>query len=84
MIGRALGRSPRPLPWHRVVRVDLTLAFAAGTPTHTRQKARLEREGVIVQDGRVVPTAGPPDKDIDRLLWGPPLVGDDWGKVRKS
>jgi methylated-DNA-protein-cysteine methyltransferase-like protein len=83
MVGRALGRSPQPLPWHRVVRADLTLAFAPGTTSHARQKARLEREGVVVKGADVVPAEGPQETDLDRLLWGPPVDGVASGKVRR-
>ena len=76
MVGRSLGRSPRPLPWHRVVRADLTLAFAPGSPAYIEQKRRLEREGVIVQAGRAVPLERDTTEDLDRLLWAPPGTRD--------
>ena len=71
MVGRALGRSPRPLPWHRVVRADRSLAFAPGSEAYRSQQERLEAEGVRVEAGRAVPAAREEAPDLDRLLWGP-------------
>jgi methylated-DNA-protein-cysteine methyltransferase-like protein len=31
MVSRAMGRSAEPLPWHRVIKSDHTLAFEAGS-----------------------------------------------------
>lgn len=71
MVGRALGRSPRPLPWHRVVRADRTLGFAPGSTAYLHQKRRLEAEDVRIEGGRVVTAADAGTLDLDRLLWGP-------------
>ncbi len=76
LVGRSLGRSPMPLPWHRVVRADLTLAFAPGSRAYVEQKRRLEREGVAVQAGRAVPLECDTMEDLDRLLWAPPGFPD--------
>ena len=71
MVGRALGRCPYPLPWHRVVRSDRTLAFAVGSESYDRQKGLLENEGVQVTNGKVVPPESDENEDLDKLLWGP-------------
>ncbi len=72
MVGRALGRSPKPLPWHRVVRADRSLAFPPGSEAYLRQKRMLEAEGVAVEQGRAVPARVDELQDLDRLLWGAP------------
>jgi methylated-DNA-protein-cysteine methyltransferase-like protein len=71
MVGRSMGRAPKPLPWHRVVRADLTLAFAPGSTAYMEQKRRLGREGVAVQAGRAVPLERDSTEELDRLLWAP-------------
>lgn len=40
------------LPWHRVVNARGRLAFKSGSPQYQRQKARLEREGIVFINGR--------------------------------
>lgn len=71
MVGRSMGRSPAPLPWHRVVRSDRTLAFAIGSERYNRQKELLAEEGVPVVDGRVIARPSESLADLDKLLWGP-------------
>ena len=73
MVGRSLGRAPTPLPWHRVVRSDLTLAFAPGSERYAEQRRRLADEGVGLEADRVVPTESDSIEDLDRLLWGGPV-----------
>lgn len=71
MVSQAMGRSPTPLPWFRVVRSDHTLAFDVGSASYKKQKERLENEGVQVINRKVIPLETD-DVDLDRLLWGPP------------
>ncbi len=65
------------LPWHRVLRADGRIAFAAGSEGFIEQCARLQREGVAVSAGRVrgIGTAA----TLDEQLWGealcPPACG---------
>lgn len=75
MVSRAMSRSTTPLPWYRVVRSDHSLAFAPGSEAYNRQKALLEKEGVKVINGKVIPRVLAQEVDLDKLLWGPP--GDD-------
>lgn len=71
MVSKSMGRSPTPLPWHRVVRSNRTLAFAPGSEDYERQKALLADEGVEVIGSRVVAAASDDSVSLDRLLWGP-------------
>lgn len=64
LVGKVLGLSPAPLPWFRVVRSNLTLAFAAGSAEAAEQSALLRAEGVILR-GVKVP---------DQYHWQPDLA----------
>jgi methylated-DNA-protein-cysteine methyltransferase-like protein len=79
LVGRVLSKLPAgsKLPWHRVVAAGGRIAFPAGSNSYRQQRARLEREGVPVVNGRAnVRTHGwgSADTDLDRWLW---LVGAD-------
>ena len=71
MVSKAMSRSAEPLPWHRVVRSDRTLAFEVGSKPYNKQRALLEKEGAQITNGKVVPVDSDEDKDLDELLWGP-------------
>jgi len=71
MVSKAMARSLSPLPWHRVVRSDLTLAFDQGSDAYKRQRSLLEQEGVQFVNGKVVQLDAGDHKDLDELLWGP-------------
>jgi len=71
MVSKAMGRSPGPLPWYRVVRSNRTLAFEVGSQAYQKQKALLEAEGVQIIDGKVKTKAVFAPGDLDGLLWGP-------------
>ena len=71
MVSKALCRSATPLPWHRVVRSDRTLAFKAGSEAYAKQKGLLESEGVQIIKGKVVPLESDETVDLDKLIWGP-------------
>ncbi len=53
LVGKALGLSPTPLPWHRVLRSNLTLAFTQGTEDALLQRSLLLEEGVVFHGQRV-------------------------------
>jgi methylated-DNA-protein-cysteine methyltransferase-like protein len=72
MVSKAMKRSADPLPWHRVVKSDRTLAFEIGSETFNKQKELLEKEGVRFIAGKVVPVDAYEVIDLDELLWGPP------------
>ncbi len=69
MVSKSMSRCEQALPWHRVVRSDLSLAFKPGTQAYQTQKDRLEAEGVAFLKGRAVPVQQ--TEDLDRLIWGP-------------
>lgn len=72
MVSKAMARSAETLPWYRVVRSDLTLAFEVDSAAYQKQKGLLEAEGVQFIGGKVVPLDSNEGKDLDELLWGPP------------
>jgi methylated-DNA-protein-cysteine methyltransferase-like protein len=72
MVSKAMSRCSTPLPWHRVIKSDRTLAFDAGSEPYRKQKALLEKEGVHLLNGKVVPPEPAEPLDLDKLLWGPP------------
>ena len=70
MVSKAMSRSAEPLPWYRVVRSDRTLAFETGSEPYNKQRSLLEKEGVQIIDGKVIPLDSDEDKDLDGLIWG--------------
>jgi len=71
MVSKAMSRSVEPLPWHRVVRADRTLAFDVASESYKKQQALLEKEGVKFIAGKVVVADINRGKNLDELLWGP-------------
>jgi methylated-DNA-protein-cysteine methyltransferase-like protein len=69
MVSKAMSRSPEPLPWHRVVRADRSLAFEVGSDAFDTQRQRLADEGVTMLNGKVI--ADRSTDDLDALIWGP-------------
>ena len=69
MVGAAMGRSPDPLPWHRVVRSDRTLAFEQDSRAYREQAQLLKQEGVRFEGAKIIEAEI--DDSLDRILWGP-------------
>ena len=69
MVSAALGRSPEPLPWHRVVRSNRTLAFEVGSSSYREQAQLLKQEGVRFDGLKIIEVED--DNSLDRILWGP-------------
>ena len=69
MVAGAMSRSPDPLPWHRVVRSNRTLAFAPDSDAYREQAQRLKQEGVRFDGTRIVEAET--GDSLDRILWGP-------------
>ncbi len=54
LVGKALSDPMAPtLPWHRVVRSDLHIAFAKGSSEEQEQRTLLVMEGVAIQGQRI-------------------------------
>jgi methylated-DNA-protein-cysteine methyltransferase-like protein len=55
MVGRILGKLPKEtqLPWHRVINAAGRISLAVDSPGFKVQKARLQEEGVVLNDNRV-------------------------------
>lgn len=70
MVSRAMSRSPTLLPWYRVVRSNRTLAFDEGSDAYIKQADLLEKEGVEIVKGKIIPTKTDDDTSLDELLWG--------------
>ena len=69
-VARLLAASDDPaLPWHRVLRSDGRIAFAADSDPWREQARRLRAEGVQVVEGRV--RAAPRGRSLDAEVWGP-------------
>ena len=71
MVSKALCRSGTPLPWHRVIKSDRTLAFEPGSEAFRKQNDLLEKEGFQISNGKVVPFESEETEDLDKLIWGP-------------
>lgn len=69
MVSKAMGRSPKTLPWFRVVRSNRTLAFDIASDAYKKQAELLKKEGVLVINGKVIPLESDEDKGLDELLW---------------
>jgi alkylated DNA nucleotide flippase Atl1 len=54
-----------------VVRSNRTLAFDPGSKNYEKQKGLLEKEGVKVINGKVIPLESDDDQRLDELMWGP-------------
>jgi len=50
----------------------MTLAFEVDSEPYKKQQRLLEKEGVQIFAGKVVPLESDADKDLDEMLWGPP------------
>ena len=69
MVSAAMGRSPEPLPWYRVVRSNRTLAFEEGSKSYQEQAQLLKQEGIRFDGLKIIEMES--DDSLDRILWGP-------------
>ena len=71
LVAQALRAVPdgRELPWFRVIRSDGRIAFTPGSASFRRQKALLQREGVMVNASGRVASAAAAEQDLDAALW---------------
>ena len=74
-VSQALRRAPRDmeLPWHRVINSQGKISFPEDSSGWTRQKNKLENEGVVFLKGKVNLDQFGYRGAVDRLVWG----GDD-------
>ena len=84
LVGRVLREAPDALrlPWHRVLRADGHIAFAAGSRAFREQVRRLAAEGVLVDRGRVDLARHGWERDLDGLLWDPAVFTPPAGGKR--
>ena len=71
MVAGAMRRSPEALPWHRVVKSNLTIAFEAGSEPYLKQEKLLLSEGVKFVEGKIIPVTSDKGRELDDVLWGP-------------
>lgn len=72
LVGTVLRQTAVKVPWHRVVNASGAISFPEGSASHARQRAVLEREGVVFRRNRIaLKEFGWPDRDVDldRALW---------------
>ena len=68
LVARTLAGNDDPcLPWHRIVRADGRIAFPAHHAQFAEQRQRLNAEGVLVRNGRVLGLRAAPT--LDEVLW---------------
>ena len=69
MVSKAMRRSPKDLPWFRVVRANHTLAFDPDSEQYQKQLDLLKKEGVSIIKGKVIPFEPDESKNLDEILW---------------
>lgn len=70
LVARVLGdNDDGELPWHRILRSDGRIAFAAGSRQWREQARLLRAEGVVVRNGRVRMAAE--EDSLDAAVWAP-------------
>lgn len=74
LVGHALKVAPKhlKLPWHRVLNASGRISFPEGSTAYSRQRRKLEAEGIRFNGPRVERDEINDDDSLDRLLWGPP------------
>lgn len=77
LVGRALRGCPDDVPWHRVITAAGRIAFASGSELFDEQSRRLEEEGVTCRQGRIDRQRYGWQQDLDALLWGPAMAGEE-------
>lgn len=72
-VGRALRVLPsnRNLPWHRVVNAQGCIALPPQTASASKQRQRLQREGVVFIADRIDLQRYGWRLTLDEILWGP-------------
>jgi methylated-DNA-protein-cysteine methyltransferase related protein len=78
LVGHALRVLPvkRKIPWHRVINAQGRISFPRGSAPYTRQRQRLEKEGVPLVRGRVNLKRHGWRLTLDEMLWQPKELRD--------
>jgi len=71
---RVLG-SNRKVPWHRVINAQGRISFPRGSAPYTKQRRRLEEEGVRFVRGRIDLKRFGWRLTLDELIWKPDQSG---------
>lgn len=76
LVGTVLRQTPasRGLPWYRVINASGRISFPVGSEAYSRQRKKLEAEGVMFVGGKVnLRRYGWParDEQLDEFLWKP-------------
>jgi methylated-DNA-protein-cysteine methyltransferase-like protein len=74
LVGTVLRQTPssRDLPWYRVINASGRISFPVGSDAYSRQRKKLEAEGVVFSGGRVAMARyGWPSTvaSLDEYLW---------------
>jgi methylated-DNA-protein-cysteine methyltransferase related protein len=80
LVGTVLRQTPssRDLPWFRVINASGRISFPVGSDAYSRQRKKLEAEGVVFSGGRVAMARyGWPSTvaSLDEYLWS--KTGDE-------
>lgn len=74
LVGTVLRTTTARAPWQRVINSSGRISFPVGSDAYARQRALLEREGVVFSGGRVdLARYGWPQRaeQLDEFLWKP-------------
>lgn len=74
LVGTVLRQTPasRAVPWFRVINASGRISFPVGSDAYTRQRKKLEAEGIVFSGGRVdLREYGWPESvaSLDEYLW---------------
>jgi len=68
-VSQAMSRCKKALPWHRVLRSDGQIAFAADSEAYQLQKKLLLAEGLRFVNGKISSATNSSKDYLDQLLW---------------
>ena len=78
-VGYALRHLPRgsEVPWFRVIQASGKIAFPRGSRPYREQAKRLQREDVVILNGKIDMQKYRWQPDLDELLWKPSAAWDE-------
>ncbi|MGH8178873.1 MAG: MGMT family protein [Steroidobacter sp.] len=74
LVGTVLRQTTARVPWQRVINASGRISFPLGSEAYSRQRKRLEGEGVVFAGGRIdLKHYGWPPRaeQLDEFLWKP-------------